>query len=203
MEENRINMMQKIKDFLKRIPIIYALLNYKGRYLKVFSTLFKKLKFRIRSYLKNGKLYISRGCILEKGFSIQCSGTDAEIKIGDNFYARENGHIICEDGNLVIGNDSFLNYNVSITCLDRIDIGESALIANNVVIVDHDHDKFGGFLTAPVKIGNHVWIGANATVLKGVTIGNHAVIAAGAVVNKDVPEKSVAAGVPAKIIKMV
>lgn len=190
--------MKKIKDFLRQFHIVYALLNYKGRYCKVLSSLLKKLKFRIAS---KGKMYIGRGCIIEKGFAIQCSDKESQIYIGDNFYARQNGHIICEGGELVIGNDSFLNYNVSITCLDKIEIGQSALIANNVVIVDHDHDEYGGFRTSPVKIGNHVWIGANATILKGVKIGDNAIIAAGAVVNKDVPERLLAAGVPAKIIK--
>ena len=52
-------------------------------------------------------------------------------------------------------------------------------------------------------IGNHVWIGSNATVLSGVTIGEWAVVAAGAVVTKDVPPYTIVGGVPAKIIKKV
>ena len=54
---------------------------------------------------------------------------------------------------------------------------------------------------APITIGNNVWIGAHATVLAGVTIGDNAVIAAGAVVNRDIPADTVAAGVPAKVIR--
>ena len=56
---------------------------------------------------------------------------------------------------------------------------------------------------APVKLGNHVWIGSNATILAGVTIGDWAVVAAGAVVTKDVPPLTVVGGVPAKVIKHV
>lgn len=67
----------------------------------------------------------------------------------------------------------FLNQNVSITCMDEISIGSGSIIANNVVMVDHDHDmKNGGFVKAPINIGEKVWIGANAVILKGVTIGN-------------------------------
>lgn len=55
--------------------------------------------------------------------------------------------------------------------------------------------------SAPIHIGNHVWIGARATILKGVTIGDGAVVAAGAVVNKDVPPNTLVGGVPARIIK--
>ena len=54
---------------------------------------------------------------------------------------------------------------------------------------------------APVKIGNNVFIGANSTILKGVTIGDGAIIGAGSVVNKDVPAHCLVAGVPAKFIK--
>ncbi|MDE7203257.1 MAG: hypothetical protein K2O91_15450, partial [Lachnospiraceae bacterium] len=56
---------------------------------------------------------------------------------------------------------------------------------------------------APIKIGAHVWIGSNATVLPGVTIGDYAVVAAGAVVTRDVPAMTVVGGVPAKVLKKV
>ena len=56
---------------------------------------------------------------------------------------------------------------------------------------------------APIKIGDHVWIGSNATVLPGVTIGDWSVVAAGAVVRQDVPPMTVVGGVPAKILKKI
>lgn len=195
--------MDKLKAFLRKIHIVYAILNYKGRYLKILITLFRKLKFYLKSKLQKADLWIGRGCIIEKDFTFEFHGVDAKVDIGNNFYARQGGHIICENGHLKIGDDSFLNYNVSITCLDRIEIGQGALIANNVVIVDHDHDEKGGFKKAPITIGKHAWIGANATILKGVTIGDGAVVAAGAVVNKDVSANTVVAGVPAKCIKRI
>ena len=55
--------------------------------------------------------------------------------------------------------------------------------------------------TKQVIIGNNVWVGANCTILKGVSIGNGAIIAAGAVVTGDVPEYTIVAGVPARVIK--
>ncbi len=71
--------------------------------------------------------------------------------------------------------------------------------------IDHDLDPEQNRKNhyAPVKIGNHVWIGSNAAVLSGVSIGDWAVVAAGAVVTKDVPPLAVVGGVPAKVIKKI
>lgn len=100
----------------------------------------------------------------------------------------------------------FINHNCSITCAEKITIGNCCNIANNVVIVDHDH-KLGtqgvvdGLESASVHIGMNVWIGANSTILKGVSIGDGAVIAAGAVVNQNVPVHEMWGGIPAKKIR--
>ena len=107
---------------------------------------------------------------------------------------------------VIIGSKCFFNHNCSITCAERVEIGNGCNIANNVVIIDHDHnlEETGvveGYSKAPIKIGDNVWCGANVTILKGVTIGNGAVIAAGAVVNRDIPAYEVWGGVPAKCIK--
>ena len=71
------------------------------------------------------------------------------------------------------------------------------------MIVDHDHDYTDKteFIAKSVIIKKDAWIGANAVILKGVTIGEHAVIAAGSVVNGDIPAYTIAAGVPAKVVK--
>ena len=77
------------------------------------------------------------------------------------------------------------------------------VISENVTIRDNDDHSITGSanpMKLPIVIGNHVWIGMNVTILKGVTIGNGAIIAAGAVVTKDVPENTLAGGVPAKVI---
>lgn len=98
----------------------------------------------------------------------------------------------------------FLNNNSKISCFEEITIGKGVKISEDVLIRDSDNHTIlrAGFKkTAPIKIGNHVWIGARAVILKGVTIGDGAVIAAGAVVNKDVPPNTLVGGVPAKILK--
>lgn len=105
-----------------------------------------------------------------------------------------------------IGEKVFMNHNCSITCADSITIGDNCNIANNVVIVDHDHKLseqgvIDGLISEPVYIGNNVWIGANVTVLKGSVIGDGAVIAAGAVVTGNIPPRQIWGGVPARYIR--
>jgi acetyltransferase-like isoleucine patch superfamily enzyme len=91
-----------------------------------------------------------------------------------------------------------------------IKIGRNVMIAPAVTIRDTDHQSDAldvpmarqGIVTAPVDIGDDVWIGHGAIILKGVTVGRGAIIAAGAVVTKNIPEYSIAAGVPAKVLRM-
>lgn len=76
-----------------------------------------------------------------------------------------------------------------------------------MVLATLDHSlepsKRKGMYPAPIRLGKNVWVGAHATVLKGVTVGDDAVIAAGAVVTKDVPAGAIVAGVPARVIRYV
>lgn len=115
----------------------------------------------------------------------------------------------CDYGiNISVGNDFFSNYNLTILDCAEVVIGDDVMIAPNVGIYAATHPldavtrcDVGRELGYSVKIGNRVWIGGNAVILPGITIGDEAVIAAGAVVTKDVPEKVVVAGNPARIIR--
>lgn len=140
-----------------------------------------------------GKLYIE---ILGSG----------KIVVGKYLMARGPLYLKCsENAQLVIGNNCFFNNNCSITSAESIKIGNSCMFANNLVIVDHDHKRVRGKATSkliskPIVIEDNVWIGANATILKGVTIGKGAIVAAGAVVRKNVPSYSIVGGVPARLL---
>ncbi len=111
---------------------------------------------------------------------------------------------IHEDAQLELGS-GYINHNVNINCSASIKIGKHVAISENVVIRDSDNHEIisndDHVKTAPINIGDKVWIGMNVIILKGVTIGDNSIIAAGSIVNKDVPPNSLVGGVPAKVIK--
>jgi hypothetical protein len=91
-----------------------------------------------------------------------------------------------------------------IQAINGIEIGENVRIGPGAKLIsaNHDPDDFERHLPAePIRIGDNCWIGAGAIVLPGVRLGNHVVVAAGAVVTRDVPADSLAAGVPARVVK--
>lgn len=129
---------------------------------------------------------------------------DSTLTINNPFLMYAGAYIrIIEGGHLIL-NGGFINENVQITCGDTIEIGCGCTIGRDVVIRSYDGHMLcedGYRVSAPIKIGNHVWIGQGATILKGVTIGDGSIIAAGSVVTKNVPANTVVGGVPAKILK--
>lgn len=109
---------------------------------------------------------------------------------------------INERAQLILGR-GYANGRLNLACFERIEIGDGVAIGENVTLRDSDTYslKSDRSPTAPITIGNNVWLGLNSTVLKGVTVGDGAVVAAGAMVIEDVPPRSLVAGVPARVKK--
>jgi acetyltransferase-like isoleucine patch superfamily enzyme len=117
---------------------------------------------------------------------------------------------------LIFGDDCQINDYVHIGALIRVKLGNNVLIASRVFITDHNHGVYSGSCqsspyTAPssrkvvgseVEIEDNVWIGEGACILPGVKIGKGSIIASNSVVTKSIPSNSIAAGVPAKVIKV-
>lgn len=132
----------------------------------------------IQSFGHHTELHISRG----------------KASFGKEQITRGNAVFRVEGGSFTVGDKCFFNQNVSITCKEKIIIGDRCQIANNVVIVDHDHagcENWGDYVKTPVIIGNDVWIGAGAVILRGSVIGDKAVIGAGSIVKGEVPAGAV------------
>lgn len=109
--------------------------------------------------------------------------------------------VVDPGGHLKLGS-GYINSDVRIGCFNSITIGNDVTISEQVTIRDSDnHDVQGSRApsSAPIVIGDHVWIGLRSTILKGVTIGSGSLIAAGSIVNRDVPEHTLVAGVPATV----
>jgi acetyltransferase-like isoleucine patch superfamily enzyme len=106
-----------------------------------------------------------------------------------------------------LGRDVFININVTFVDLGGIFIEDHVLIGPSarIITVNHlvDPKKRRGLWVEPVVIKENAWIGANATILPGVTVGENAIVAADATVTKDVPANAIIAGTPARIIKMI
>jgi len=137
------------------------------------------------------------------------------ISIGRDFFSRE--HIRLESvratadsspGRVFIGDDVHMEGYCSISAADEIRIGNSVLFGANVAVRDHDHGYRvphmhrlrQPLVTAPVSIGDYVWIGQNAVILKGVTLGDYVVVGANATVTRSFPPWAIIGGVPARQI---
>lgn len=115
------------------------------------------------------------------------------------------------EARLTIGDYTSIWYGTVVSARHEITIGDQCAISWNCTIIDNDMHEIVYAEDAPsararhnaVRIGDHVWIGAQAIILKGVTIGENSVVAAGAIVTKDVPPFTLAAGAPAKIVRKI
>ena len=112
-------------------------------------------------------------------------------------------------GLLEIGPGSSINSHSRVVAFQRVTLGRNVTLAQHVTVLDHDHGYryddddliLDGYDTAPITIGDNVWLGDKCTVLKGVTIGNNVIAGANTLINKDVPPDSLIVGVPFRVIR--
>ena len=129
----------------------------------------------------------------------------SDLEVGDDFKVWS-GHrktLISGWGRLRIGDRVFVNCGTVIISVREIVLGNDVALANEVSIVDSNSHGLEGLphVEAPVRIGDGTWVGNRAMILPGVTIGRRVVVAAGAVVTHDVPDDSLVAGNPARLVR--
>ena len=154
-----------------------------------------------------GKLLLLIPIVNKKQFVYQLLGVRVDSK-SDSYFIG-NPMLVGDYSNLLMHNHTEIERNCFLLAKDKIEIGENSTISYGVsVLTSADPNASYNALStlyptmkAPVVIGKDCWIGANATLLPGVTIGDFSVVAAGSVVTKDVPSGTMVAGNPAVVKK--
>lgn len=200
-----------LKQKLRRLKWIISVSSFvKLKYIKYGMYIVKP---SLVSISKTSEISIKRALYFNWNWQEQFNGKNPRngmLVIGENarlvvdkFYTYWGSRIhVADNASLVIGG-GYLNINASILCFESISIGHGVCIADGAIIRDSDNHSLqpGVKKSSPIIIKDHVWIGMNAMILKGVTIGEGAIVAAGSIVTKDVPAHTLVAGIPARPIK--
>lgn len=143
---------------------------------------------------------IGRGCRLLRD-------PGARVVLGDGCEIDDGVTIAAYgQGAVVLGPHSFVGHHATLAAHQRVEIGRGAFLAELVSVRDHDHrpgsaPTLGEIDVAPVLIGDESWLGAKVTVISGCQVGAGAVIGANAVARGEVPPRSVAVGIPARVVR--
>jgi acetyltransferase-like isoleucine patch superfamily enzyme len=151
----------------------------------------------------DGPFFLGRGLELK----IEPRG---EIRFGRFVWIGDGTKIRCHEGAVEIGAKTVMGQECTISAYQRVRIGEECVIADRAMFIDFDHGmveverpiRLQGIYKRDVEVGNNVWIGYGACVLRGVSVGDNSVIGTNSVVTKDVPANAVVGGIPARIIRM-
>jgi acetyltransferase-like isoleucine patch superfamily enzyme len=156
-----------------------------------------------RRWRSDGPFFLGRGLELK----IEPAG---EIRFGRFVWIGDGTKIRCHEGVVEIGDKTVMGQECTISAYQRVRIGAECVIADRAMFIDFDHGmveverpiRLQGIYKRDVEVGNNVWIGYGACILRGVSVGDNSVIGTNAVVTKDVPANAVVGGIPARIIRM-
>ena len=153
---------------------------------------------------------ITKGFVfLDRGAELYARRGLGRLILGRWLHLGAGTAIRCHEGTLRIGDKCTFARRDTVNCYLDVEIGDAALVADDVYISDFDHRyadltvpiKDQGIAKARVRIGSDVWLGTKVTVVRGVVIGDGAVVGANAVVSRDIPAYGVAVGAPARVIR--
>jgi acetyltransferase-like isoleucine patch superfamily enzyme len=182
-------------------------------------------------YRSAASVSIAPDVALGRGVRIIVSpGSRSVLRVGSGALVGDDVQIVLEGGQALIGKKvdirrgsrlvvggllqlvgpNVLQAGCSIHCHERITIAPLAVLSEYLTVVDSVHhfttpDEWvlDNVQTAPISIGYNVWVGAKATISRGVCIGEHSIVAANSLVTNDVPAGHLASGVPAKVVRPV
>ncbi len=165
---------------------------------------------RRRLFTQAGWRWETAGLLfLGRGLQIQI-GSRGVVRFGRFVWVGDGTKIRCHEGEVEIGTKTVLGQECTISAYRHVRIGEQCVIADRAMFIDFDHGvvdverpiREQGIYKREVDVGSNVWIGYNASILRGVRVGDNSIVGANAVVTRDVPANAVVAGVPARIIRM-
>ncbi|WP_102353855.1 acyltransferase [Vibrio cyclitrophicus] len=167
---------------------------------------FLKVKYVVFSSV--GEIKIGNGTLIAPSTDLEVD-ENGQFHIGEDSRIHRFGKIATLGGEIAIGSETTIGDHATFLGNGQIKIGDRVMFADNTKIVafqhqyENAHEPISKQPTTPAKvyIGDDSWIGINVTIVGDVEIGCHCVIAAGSVVTKSIPDFSVAAGIPAKVIK--
>jgi acetyltransferase-like isoleucine patch superfamily enzyme len=157
------------------------------------------------------KIHIGSNVVIDDNCLLDAKGsTNRGIRIADGVFVGRNTILSCKDGDIELADGANLGFNCEVFSASRVVIGRSVLMAAYSYVIGGDHDFSDperpvlaqSRSSAGVTVGDGAWIGAGAKILDGVEVGEHAIIGAGAVVRENIPERSIAVGVPARVVAM-
>jgi len=165
---------------------------------------------RRRFLTPTGRRMVLDGMLFLGGHVQLQIGKRARVRFGRWVWIGHGTKIRCHEGQVRIGDKTVLGQECTISAYQHVSIGEQCIIADRVMLIDFDHNvaeveraiRVQGIYKRDVRVGNNVWIGYGAQILRGTTVGDNAIIGASAVVTRDVPANAVVAGVPARVIRM-
>ena len=162
------------------------------------------LKLRFRGRLQtDGLAFVGPGVTLQ-------IGRGARLHLGRWSWLGHGTKIRVHEGEVRIGAKTVLGQDCTISAYQHVSIGRECILADRVMLIDFDHGtveverpiRLQGIYKRDVRVGNNVWIGYGACILRGAIVGDNSVIGTNAVVTKEVPANAVAGGVPARVLRM-
>ncbi len=132
------------------------------------------------------------------------------LELGRFVWIGDGTKIRCHEGLIEIGSKTVMGQECTISAYQHVRIGEQCVIADRAMFIDFDHGvveverpiRLQGIYKRDVEVGNNVWIGYGACILRGVRVGDNAIVGTNSVVTKDVPANAVVGGVPARLLRM-
>jgi len=176
---------------------------FNRKYFRLFARLaWLKLRWRKRLVL-DGIAFVGPGVTLE-------IGKGAKLHLGRWSWIGHGTKIRAHEGEVHIGAKTVMGQECTISSFQHVSIGRECIVADRVMLIDFDHGvvevdrpiREQGIYKRDVRVGNNVWIGYGACILRGATVGDNAIVGTSTVVTKNVPDNAVVAGVPAQVLRM-